>query len=150
MIVQFQADSVIRRPVEDVYRYVTDPANDPSWDPDVASIRLLTPPPISVGSRIEYGFRFMGRDSVSVGEVVELDAPRGEVIQFAAGMLGAAPRITYRFEASDEGTRFTRAARAEVHGLAATLAAPVLKRMLSAKNVSYVENVKRLLEGEGI
>jgi hypothetical protein len=44
----------IDRPVDEVARYVSDPGNAPEWYVNVNSVDWVTPPPLTVGSRVGF------------------------------------------------------------------------------------------------
>jgi uncharacterized protein YndB with AHSA1/START domain len=145
-MIHADASTTIRRPIAEVFSYVSDATNEPAWHTDAAEARPLTDGPIGVGSRIAYVFPFMGRRSTSIGEVVEFEPPHLEAIHFDNGPFGLKPRITYRFEDLGGSCRFTRQAEADTHGLT-RLIAPFMQRLLARRSASFVENLRRRLEG---
>jgi hypothetical protein len=52
---------VIERPREAVAAFTADPGNATVWYANIRSAEWLTPPPMSVGTRILFRARFMGR-----------------------------------------------------------------------------------------
>ena len=144
-MIHADASTIIRRPIAEVFAYVTDPTNEPAWHTDAAEARALTDGPIGLGSRTEYVFPFMGRRSTSTGEVVAYEPPHLEVLQFDSGPFGLKPRITYRFEDLGASVRFTRQAEAETPGLTRLLA-PLMQRLLASRSAVFVENLRRRLE----
>ena len=140
------ASTTIRRPIADVFKYVSDPTNEPAWHTDAAEARPITTGPMGVGSRIAYVFPFMGRRSTSIGEVVAFEPPHLEAIHFDSGPFGLKPRITYRFEDLGGSVRFTRQAEADTRG-ATRLIAPLMQRLLVRRSALFVENLRRQLEG---
>jgi Polyketide cyclase / dehydrase and lipid transport len=54
---------VIARPVDEVFAFVSDARNRPSWDDSVQSEELTSPEPIGVGSTVRTRMRSMGRDA---------------------------------------------------------------------------------------
>lgn len=144
-MIHAEASTTIRRPIADVFNYVTDPTNEPAWHTDAAEARPLIAGPIRVGSRIAYVFPFMGR-STSIGEVVAFEPPHLEAIHFDSGPFGLKPRITYRLEDLGGSVRFTRQAEADTRGLT-RLIAPLMQRLLVRRSALFVENLRRQLEG---
>jgi uncharacterized membrane protein len=60
-MVQFENSNTIDRPVEDVFAYVADVANDPAWHTDVVEGRKVSDGPIGTGSRLQIRIKpFMG------------------------------------------------------------------------------------------
>ena len=53
---------VIARPMDEVFAFVSDARNRPSWDDSIESEELTSPEPIGVGSTVRTRMRSMGRD----------------------------------------------------------------------------------------
>jgi hypothetical protein len=54
-------ETVIRRPVAQVAAYAGDPANAPEWYVNIDPVEWRTAPPVTVGSRMDFVARFLGR-----------------------------------------------------------------------------------------
>ena len=65
----------IARTREDVFDYVTDPANDAQWQSSVQSSQWASQPPHGVGSTQNLVNRFLGRKIKSTLEVTAWDRP---------------------------------------------------------------------------
>jgi hypothetical protein len=76
MAVDVSASGRIDRPRDEVAAYLRDPANDTTWIGGVRSARLLTPGPVTVGSRVERVASFLGRRVRYVLEITELTGDR--------------------------------------------------------------------------
>jgi uncharacterized membrane protein len=76
MPVDVTATGIIGRPREEVAAFLRDPANDISWIGGLRSVRLLTPGPVAVGSRVERVASFLGRRVEYVNEITELTGER--------------------------------------------------------------------------
>ena len=142
---RYEHSVVIRRPVEDVWAYVIDPANDPVWQGPVIDVRADAGPDLKVGSRIEEDVQYLGRRFRIVWEVTEHQPPHYSAVRLAEGpvpMWG-----TYRFEPVEGGTRFTMEGEADAHGLF-KLAEPLFARMARREWASYCDVLKDLLEAD--
>jgi uncharacterized protein YndB with AHSA1/START domain len=51
----------IKRPVEEVFAYLTDPAKVPEWNPAVLQCREEPSGPVQVGSKLHKVSRILGR-----------------------------------------------------------------------------------------
>ena len=71
MSVDVVETAVIERPIGEVSAFAGDPSNAPTWYRRVSSAEWETDPPITLGSRIAFRARFMGRDLAYVYEVTE-------------------------------------------------------------------------------
>ena len=76
---------VIHRPLEEVFAFVSDARNRPSWDGSVDSEELTSPEPIGVGSTVRTRMRSMGRDYALDWEIVEHDPPARQRIESTSG-----------------------------------------------------------------
>lgn len=61
MSVDVITETEIERPTADVAAYAGDPANAPTWYVNIKSAVWQTPPPLAVGSRIDFVAHFLGR-----------------------------------------------------------------------------------------
>ena len=61
MNVDVATQIVIACPVDVVSAYATDPSNAPDWYVNIDSVDWKTPPPVQIGSRVEFVARFLGR-----------------------------------------------------------------------------------------
>jgi uncharacterized membrane protein len=85
----------VDRPSETVAAYLRDPGNDPHWIGGLRSARLLTDPPVGVGSQVERVARFLGRRVEYVNEITELTPHR---LAMRSVRSPFPMRVTYRFE----------------------------------------------------
>ena len=61
MPVDVTVETRIGRPVAEVAAFAGDPGNAPSWYVNIESVRWQTPPPVQVGSRMDFVASFLGR-----------------------------------------------------------------------------------------
>src|SRR6185312_8061103 len=71
MAVDVVTDVVIDRPPAEVAAYAGDPNNAPEWYENIRSVEWQTPPPIALGSRLEFVASFLGRRLAYTYEVAE-------------------------------------------------------------------------------
>ncbi|MEA2537875.1 MAG: hypothetical protein QOF11_2109 [Chloroflexota bacterium] len=146
-MIRAEASTTIKRPIEEVFRYVTDPTNEPAWHTDVAMATRLSDGPIDVGSETSYTFGLSGGRGTAIGRVVDFEQDRLETIHYDRGPMGLTPTITLRFEPERDGVRFTRTVEIEPTGLARVLA-PVMGRLVARRNATFVDNVRRRFAGD--
>jgi uncharacterized membrane protein len=101
MSIDVTAQVEIRRPVGEVAAYMVDPNNDPTWIGGVREVRMETPPPLAVGSRVARVAHFLGRRVEYVNEVTELDPAR--VLDMRSVKAPFPMRVTYSFDAAGDG-----------------------------------------------
>ena len=75
-VVHVAGSIVIERPVEDVFDFVADQRNEPSYNRSMSESRLLTGEPIGRGSRFAATMRSRGRTLSMVTETTAFDRPR--------------------------------------------------------------------------
>jgi uncharacterized membrane protein len=101
MSIDITAQVTVRRPPADVAAFMIDPKNDPTWIGGVREVRMETPPPLGVGSRVARVAHFLGRRVEYVNEVTALDPAR--VLDMRSVKAPFPMRVTYSFEAVDGG-----------------------------------------------
>jgi uncharacterized protein YndB with AHSA1/START domain len=133
----------IDRPVEEVFAYVTDTSNDPTWHTDILEARKTSEGTIGMGTT--WHLRFKPAMGVSEGdtEVVAFETNRREVMRGVMGPMQ--PTLTYLFEPADGGTRFTRRVQIKVSGMM-RLMEPLMWLMTPKGNRRFVANLRRVLE----
>jgi uncharacterized protein YndB with AHSA1/START domain len=93
---------VISRPRDEVFAYVADARNRPTWDDSVDSEELTSPEPIGVGTTVRTRLRSMGRDYEINWEVVEHQPPERMTIESTSGPMSTT--LAYLLDARDGGT----------------------------------------------
>ncbi|MFK0375204.1 SRPBCC family protein [Pandoraea sp. NPDC090278] len=97
----------LRAPPQDVYNYVTTPANWPKWHPASLAVQGMTDHPLTVGEEVAEEFRLAGRHGILHWKVVEAKPPfewriEGEVNRRPSGA------VRYTLTPDGTGTRFKR------------------------------------------
>ena len=131
MSIDITAEVAIRRPVAEVAAYTIDPANDSTWIGGVREVRMETPPPLAVGSRVARIAYFLGRRVEYINEVTALDTER--VLDMRSVKAPFPMRVTYSFEPANGGTETivrnrVRGAPGGFFALFGPLLAPLVKR----------------------
>ena len=145
MDVDVAVEAVLPYPRELVASYAGDPSNAPEWYANIISVRWRTPPPVAVGSRMDFEARFLGRRLSYTYEVVELDPEERLVMRTADGPFPM--ETTYTWESVAKGTRMTLRNRGTPSGFA-KVAAPVMARAMKGamtKDLARLE--ERLRQG---
>ena len=126
----------------DVFDYIADVRNDPTWHTDVLEAR-------SSGDVVGLGTVFtvnvkpsMG---VSEGTMTVSRFEPGRLIEFQGKMGKMNPVVTNICEPDGNGTRVTRRVEIEPPGMM-RLMSPMIKRMIAKASDGFLANLKRLLE----
>jgi uncharacterized membrane protein len=145
MAVDVEVETVVERPIDVVAGYAGDPSNAPDWYVNIESVQWLTPPPMSVGSRLAFVASFLGRRLEYVYEVVELSPGQRLVMRTDEGPFPM--QTTYTWSAvGDAATRMRLRNTGEPAGFS-RLAAPVVARAVRRAMRHDLARLKRLLEG---
>ncbi|MCV2490787.1 SRPBCC family protein [Geodermatophilus sp. YIM 151500] len=137
-------EAVIRRPVEEVAGYAGDPTHAPEWYANVSSVEWRTPPPVAVGSRMDFVASFLGRRLAYTYEVTELEPGRRLVMRTAQGPF--LMETTYTWERlPDDATRMTLRNRGRPSGFS-RLAAPFLTGAVRRANRADLARLRQRLE----
>src|SRR5260370_25076012 len=97
----------LRRPIEEVFDFVTTPANWPRWHPSSLGVTGAADHPLDVGEEVIEQFRVAGQHGTAVWTVRERQAPHRWVIDGAAEN-GSRATITYTLTPAEGGTTFER------------------------------------------
>lgn len=136
---------VIARPVHEVYAFVSDVRNDPSWNPAMIEAQLAPASSADLGTGTEFKVRFkpfMGASTCTM-RVTDATADTSFVVEGAPGRMKA--RAEFQFEAVPGGTKVTRRTRIELPG-ALRLAEPLGRRRLTAQSRAMLESLRSHLE----
>ena len=134
----------INRPIDAVAAYAQDPSNAPEWYANIDSVEWQTPPPLSLGSRMAFRARFLGRRLAYTYEIVELVPGVRLVMRTSEGPFPM--ETTYAWEVAGEGrTRMTLRNRGEPTGFA-SIAGPAMAKAMSRANNKDLSRLKALLE----
>jgi uncharacterized membrane protein len=70
-MVKVEVSEIIRRPVEEVFAFITDYRNDVRWQDGLLEVRLTPDGPVSVGTQVHEVRKFMGWRIESTGVITE-------------------------------------------------------------------------------
>ena len=137
-------ETVIRRPVAEVAAFASDPGNAPEWYVNIESVEWRTPPPIAVGSCMDFVARFLGRRLAYTYEVIELLPSERLVMRTADGPFPM--ETTYTWEPLDaDATRMTLRNRGRPAGFS-TVAGPFLAAAMRRANQKDLAALRTRLE----
>lgn len=143
MAVDVQVETIIDSPQDRVASYAGDPTNAPEWYANIRSVDWQTPPPVAVGSRIDFVAQFLGRRLAYTYEVVELEPGRRLVMRTADGPFPMETTYTWEAVAKDK-TRMTLRNRGNPSGFS-RIAAPMLERAMRRATTKDLDRLKAIL-----
>ena len=144
--VDITSEIVIERPLVDVALYASNPDHVSEWYVNISSVEWLTPRPAVLGSQMKFVARFLGRRLEYTYEVVELIPHEKMVMRTAEGPFPM--QTTYMWEAINENQTRMRLNNSGLPTGFASLAAPLLGRMIRQANVKDLALLKQVLEGQ--
>ncbi|HSI81238.1 MAG TPA: SRPBCC family protein [Solirubrobacterales bacterium] len=145
MAIDVRTEVVIARPRDEVAAYAGDPDNATAWYANIEAVEWRTPPPLTVGSRLAFVARFLGRRLEYVYEVGELVPGARLVMATADGPF--AMETTYAWtDAGESATRMRLRNRGEPSGFGGLLA-PVMAPAVRRANRKDLARLKQILEG---
>ena len=137
----------IKRPIEEVFEYVSTPENDPTWIPSSLKHERTLPGPMRVGMTTQEDQKFFGRTSRDTWEVTEYEPPSILAYRATSGLLPIVIRL--RFEPVDGGTRITHAIDLELpRGIYNKAVAPMMPWAIQWGLRRVHRTLKDLLEGQ--
>jgi uncharacterized protein YndB with AHSA1/START domain len=138
-----EASQDIARAPEDVFNFVADVRNDPTWHTDVLSAELKGGSSIGAGSVFEIKVKpQMGMTGGTV-QVSSFEPPRRIVFNVDMGRMK--PTTTFTVEPVNAGARISRKVEMETKGFMSVMA-PLMKGMFRKRNVNFLGNLKRVME----
>lgn len=144
MPVDVVTEILINRPREQVAQYAADPSNAPEWYENIKSIDWKTPPPVRIGSKMDFVAQFLGRRLAYTYEVVELVPGERLVMRTAQGPFPM--ETTYTWETVGDGaTRMTLRNRGEPSGFS-KVGAPFMAAAVRRETKRNLKDLKALLE----
>jgi carbon monoxide dehydrogenase subunit G len=135
----------IARPSAEVFSYIADIRNDPSWHTDVLEVRSSTD---AVGMGTVFNVKVKPSMGVSEGTMTVSRFEPGRLIEFHGRMGRMAPTVTNICKPDAEGTRVTRRVEMDPPGIMRVMS-PLMSRMIGKSNEGFLANLKRLLESSG-
>ncbi len=143
MAIDTRAVIDVARPREAVAAYLRDPANDPHWIGGLRSARLVTQPPVTVGTQVERVASFLGRRVEYVNEITELTDTRLAMRSIRSPF---PMRVTYSFtDAGKEATEVSVRVEGDARRLY-RIADPFLALLVRRSVQRDLRNLKRNLE----
>lgn len=146
MSVDVVTETTIGAPIEAVAAYASDPSNAPEWYVNIDAVEWETPPPATVGSRVRFVARFLGRRLVYSYELVELVPNARLVMRTAEGPFPMETTYTWS-PAGDGATHMTLRNRGEPAGFS-KVAAPAMAAAMRRANTKDLAALRRILEAK--
>lgn len=147
MTIEVTSEVEISRPADEVFAFVADAENNPTWQGGMRSCRWATDPPIAVGSVYEQEAAFLGRPITSTFEVVALEPGRSITIETTASTFPI--RVTRSVApVGDDRCRVSAVVRGDPSGVFRVFT-PLLRRMVQRSVRGDYRRLRRVLGEPG-
>lgn len=142
---QTQYSIVIMRPIEQVFAYITDVANDLHWQPEISEVKVTSPLPIGVGTTFIEVRRTLGRQFTWNMLVTDFFPNQRICIESVGGTI---PYSGCRvFESLSQGTRVTETSEV-VLSLWLRPFSGFIAQMSTRSVAEAYQRLKRILEAQ--
>jgi carbon monoxide dehydrogenase subunit G len=142
--VKIAASTDIERPLETVWTFMVDPANNPKWDPGTLEVRQTSAGPMGVGTTLIATVDLLGRRDLDV-RIIGFDPLRSVSFEFVSGPV-VGTRVRYDMDSTGGSrTRLTRSFEPRLKG-AWRLLIPLVSWSARRHRADEVASVKRILE----
>ncbi len=136
----------IDRRIDQVFEYVSTPANDPTWVPASLRHEKLSPGPMRVGSITEEDVGFLGRRMRYAWKITQYEPPTAFALQSISGPIPATIRVL--LEPLDGAhTKLTLVAEVQLRGVYKPME-PMMRWMALRQFDTQLRTLKNLLESE--
>lgn len=136
----YETAAVIRRPVPEVFAYLSDLRSELEWNPAAQRIEKLTDRPVGVGTRFEAEWRNAPRTIV---EVTRYEPP--DLWQTHSRSWGMEVLFTGTLTVEGEATRYTAHLDVSARGFARLLV-PIAVRAMRRQDEQHMQRIVRALE----
>lgn len=142
-MIQIDKQTVINRPPQEVFEFVSDPTNSMKYQSGTLSSEWTSDGPVGVGSTWKAVVKFMGREIEAELEITDWQPPTQNSYKAISGPVPF--EMTVKAESQGEGTLLTQTGKVEFGGffkLAEGMASKQLEKQMEAD----MHSLKVLLE----
>lgn len=142
-MVKVEFSRTINRPLDEVFAFVTNPANNARWQEGLVESRMASSGPIEVGAQMIDVRKFLGRDMESKLEVTAFEPNKKFAQKVISGPLPF--EIIMTFEGVGDTTKIDLLAQGEPGGFF-KLAEGMVQKQLQSQLEGDAERLKKALE----
>ena len=144
---KLELSTVINRPVEEIFAFMSNPENDPKWVSASSEVKITSQGPIGVGTTYRPVVTFLGWRMEGESEITEYEPNRRYVQKSVSGPFPVEWTVT--FERVEGGTRVTLTGVVEPGGFF-KLAEPLLVSIIKRRFEADLANLKDLMEAHAL
>lgn len=143
-MLRVESETVIERPVNQVFQFAANVSNHPLWVPAVAEVRRSSAEePVGPQETFVQAVQFLGRRFEATFRVIEVEADRRIVFESISGPVEM--KVSETYEAIGEQTRVNQVLQGEPRGFF-NVASPLLVKLTKRQLDNAVANLKDILE----
>lgn len=140
MAIKAHGGTTIHRPVEQVFDFLVDARNEPTWLPGATTVEKTSDGPVGLGTTFVGQYQRAGRVEL---ELVEFERPRR--VTFRAKSKIVAFDDAVELTPAEQGTRLTALMTASPRG-AMRLVAPLMARTMRRQFAANWDHLRQALE----
>lgn len=137
------AGIMIKRPLVEVFNFVTDPGNFPLWQPFVIEAAITSKGPMAVGATYRYKFKAMDNEIETHGVITAYRAFSEYAYEATSGPFPI--KGGFKFQEVDGFVEVTVYGEAEPSGYF-SMAGPLIGMLLGRQLRTTLQNLKEILE----
>lgn len=146
-MIKIEHSVVINRDLENVFKFLITPENNPIWQSGITKSRKTSDGPIGVGSTAQDTRKYMGMEFETTYRITEYETNARLGFKSLSGPIQF--EGSYGFEMVGDGTRFTFTIQGET-GKFSSLIGPLAVRMARKQVEADSANLKNVLERKSI
>ena len=144
-MIAFEKSVFISRPQQEVFDFMSNPANDAQWQGSTEAAEWTSEGPPGVGSTKRSVIRFLGRKIEGTAEITTWDPPNQYAYKLFGGLVPF--DVTVKLESKENGTQLTVTFQGEFRGFFKMAEGLVAKR--TEKELDTNHNALKLLLESG-
>jgi uncharacterized membrane protein len=141
---EVRASTKIDKPKQEVFEYISDPNNDPTWISGIVSAQVMTGWPVNRGTQVKRLATFLGRSIEYVLEIVDFQP--NKLVAMRSIQAPFPMEVDYAVREVGSGTEFEIRVGGDAGGFY-RLATPLMEFQVRRSLNRDVATVKKILEG---
>ena len=142
-MINFELSTLVDRPMENVFAFLSNPLNLPKWQSMVASIEQVTPGAVGIGSKYNIHAALLGRAIDGVMEVIACEPPTKFGFTNKAGPMEVTVNVTLKLVGT--GAKITLNAQGNPAGVFKLAEGP-LTHQIKSQMEANLARLKSILE----
>lgn len=142
-MINFEISTLVDRPIEDVFTFISNPLNMPKWQVMVAKVEQLIPGVIGIGSKFNVKAGMLGRAMEGVMEITDYEPPTKFGFTNRLGPIQMKVAVTLKSVGT--GVKITLNAQGNPDGMF-KLAAGSMAQQIKIQMEMNLEKLKSVLE----